>query len=684
MAVLKPKVSYDPNTLDDFEKNLHRDYREDLQSHDDHIEDFDAYEAMDSGKTFDSVSKQTGNGLTDSATATIYLERAARVAGQLPEGEVQAFGKKDKGKAILMDILRKKWIYPNANAQRSFKTKMYMWQYGSSEYGYMPMYYDLNVSPSGYYGPDCWIWNPRNFIPQAGFTSIADMDYVHALAYKSPTFFENLLDDMEEDSGYDFEAIRSVRDRIKEATREMDPKRDTKSARENQNQSVRQVCVATRYEAGSDGEWVTFLPDFSMTVIRRIKNPHKNGRIPFVIKPCIPKFDSFYNVGDFQRSMPMQAANDALDNYYFQGIRINLFPPTVVDSQAIIRHTVTQEPGAIWEVTGGGAGVNAVKRLETSTAGLSSYQNAKGMARGALQSIAGVTDTRPNTENAMDPGMGRTPEALKMIQSREDTRDNQDRELLEEAMKELLDGMLSLIPTMAERIPVDMFSDEIEEIAQMYPDLIDVMMEGKLVSFSPAESMRQARLRIDPTKLKGLEYRFELQPNSTAKKTKEEQLAAFVDYISFLGKMPNALELLQQQTGQTLNIDEINKIYGSLSDIPGMDRLFTKSAPPAQPTEPGATSEPQPGAGTQAQPSGEVPLSPEAIKALADAQPAQPPVDATAPPQPPTVGPTQPAPPEVAPPVAPVSPQNPVIIGGMRFTDPVLADQAKKLMAGAA
>ena len=132
------KKKFDPKTLPDFEKTLYRDYSEDLQAHDDAITDFDAYEAMANSKTYDSVSRETGNGLTDSKTSTIYLERAARVAGQLPEGVVKAFGKKDYGKGLFMDILRTKWIYPNANAQRPFLTKMFLWQYGSSQYGYMP------------------------------------------------------------------------------------------------------------------------------------------------------------------------------------------------------------------------------------------------------------------------------------------------------------------------------------------------------------------------------------------------------------------------------------------------------------------------------------------------------------------------------------------------------------------
>jgi hypothetical protein len=581
---LRPKEEVTLDSLDDDTRVLARDYREDIDTHDDATKDFDAYEAMHMGQTYDSVSQETSNGLTDSKTATIYLERAARVAGQLPEGEVQAFGKKDTGKGLFMDLLRTKWIYPNANAQRSFRTKMFIWQYGSSEYGFMPMHYDLDVKPNGKVVPDCWIWSPRMFIPQTGFTSISDMDYVHALALKSPSFFTD-LDKEPESAGWIKENIDDVKEQIKTAIKDTDPQRDTKDKRDKQLQGARQVMIATRYEAGDKGEWISFLPDFGYKVIRRLKNPHKNGRIPFVIKPCIPTFDSFYNIGDFQRSMPMQFANDGLDNYYFQGIKVNLFPRTVINAQGVVRHTLSNEAGSVIETTNN---VNDVKVLETSTAGLSTYQSAKGMAQGAIQSIAGTTDTRANAESSLDPGFGKTPEALKMLQARESTRDNQDRELLEEAMTELLDGMMSLIPTMKNKIPLDLFSDEVAEIAKRYPDIEDIFEKAKgkgILTTRESESGKQMRLRLDPQKLQGLDYRFQLEPNSTMKKGKEQQLQSLIEFMGFVGKMPNALQQHQEATGTVPNWQKIFAQFGTLADVPGMDDMFIAAPKAPQPEE---------------------------------------------------------------------------------------------------
>lgn len=581
---------FDPKTLGEFERSLFKDYTHDKDAHEDSVSDYDAYEAMDQGKTYDSVTRETTNGITDNMTSTIYIERAARVAGQLPEGEVQAFGKADKGKALFMDILRQKWINPNANAQMSFRAKTFLWQYGSSKYGYQIMHYDLNQTPSGYFGPDCWIWDNRMFFPQDGFSSISEMDHVHALATKSPQFFDDILDEESEDkalnkiAGWKFDTIREIREELRNATggNGKDAAQQTLEEKEK-NSDAKQILIATRYESGKKGRWISFLPQYGYRVIRNIKNPHKNGKIPFVKKVCLPTTTSWNNVGDFQRSMPMQFANDGLTNFYFQGIKINLFPPTVANAQTIIRHTMSQEPGSIWEVNGN---VNDIKRLETSTAGLSTYQNAKGEVKGALQSIAGTTDTRANKESASDPGFGKTPEALRMMQQREGTRDNLDREFLEEALTELYDGMLSLVPIIANKIPVDMFAKEIGEIAKAgYDDIKEIFKDAKkngFVTVRKSDSGEQARLMIDPSKFQGLEYRFELKANSTAKKTKEAQLAALLDFLNFMGKMPNALDQYREVTNKVPNWEKIFAQYGMLADIDGMDDMFTEAPAPKE------------------------------------------------------------------------------------------------------
>ena len=214
------------------------------------------------------------------------------------------------------------------------------------------------------------------------------------------------------------------------------------------------------------------------------------------------------------------------------------------------------------------------------------------MAKGAIQSIAGTTDTRPNAENSMDPGMGKTPQALSMISDREDTRDAQDRENLEQAMKELVDLMMSLILTIPGKIPVDLFSDEIEEIIRDgHTDLSDIFRVTSatgLLKYRLSNSQNQIRMTLDPTKLRGLEYRFEVEAGSTAKKTKEQQLKALLDFLDFIGKLPNGLQEYREATGKVPDYEYIFAQYGNLADIKGMDRMFKYVGTPEAPAEPTA------------------------------------------------------------------------------------------------
>lgn len=568
-----------PETSDDVYE-FKRDYSDDLDAHDSYIKDFDAYEAMVISKTYDSISRQVKSGITDGSTTTLYLERAARVVGQLPSGVVQAAGKKDKGKGALMDIIRQKWIYPNANAQHPFLMKLRMWQFGSSVYGFMPMFYDWHVSKSGYIGPDCWLWSPRNFIPQNGRTSIQDMDYVHAISYVGEKTLEGFLDE-EDEAGWKKGNVRQLIDKVKNATKDKDSERDTFTDRQRSTQTSKQIALATRYEAGKDGRWITFAPDYGHLVLRDIKNPHKSGKIPFVIKYAIPLYDNFYGLGDFQRSKPVQFAKDGLTNFYFEGIKMNIYPPTVINANGVVKSTVDMRPGAVWQETIG----NSVRRLETSTAGLSTYQAAQGQLSGALQSLAGTTDTRINAEAAMDPGFGKTPEALRQLQARESTRDNEDRTLLEMALEELIDGMLSLIPNVAtENIPIDIFADEIQEIFQAgYEDIADMIEEN--------ESGQSGKITIKPKELKGVNYRFNLTPGTTAKADKAEQKQALVDYLGVISKFPNAMEYMRAQ-GKEIDWEFISLTYGELGDVPGLDKIW-KDAPPPEPPQPQQPQGPQ-------------------------------------------------------------------------------------------
>jgi hypothetical protein len=578
------------------------DYISDWDVHRRYITSFDPYEAILLGQVYDAVSNSIeGSKITDSYLATLAIDRAARVMGKLPDGTTEPTAKADQGKAAFMDILRQKWLYPNANAQHNFDTKLRLWQLYSSVYGYMPMFYDWNVSPSGYVGPDCWLWNPRNFIPQQGRVSLSEMDYVTALTWVGKKYIEDIIEDnggtlpnpdskdetaaestetenKEDIGGWDIAALKDLLQRANDKTNP-DLEKDTMTARTRTPQATRKgICLATRYEAGADGEWVTFAPDHGYCEVRRLKNPHKNGRIPFVIKYSQPLYDSFYGLGDFQRFRSIQAGRDGLRNFYFKGVKMNLIPPIVANSNGVIKHTLDYREGGVMLETI----PNSIRRLETSNAGLSTYQAAMSDLTGSLLAGFGTQNAAIPGADALNPSQGKTPQAISLYSDKEATRDGQERMYLEGAIEELTDGFFSLLVNIGtEEIPVNLFAKDIEDIQKA--GLTDIMdLFGK--NFKLNATQTGGELKIDPASLKGVEYRFKIASGSTAKMNKDAIRQEIENLMGNLAKFQNQIK---DDPTITINFDKIMAAYEGVSEIPGASEFITIN-PNAQPPQPPA------------------------------------------------------------------------------------------------
>lgn len=642
-----------PNTdnVVDGEESLNRRQKTaflyDLEAHDEYIATFDSYEAMLIGRTYDAVSKETKSGITDSSTATIYIERSARVAGQLPNGQIKAAGKKDNGKAALLDILRQKYLYPNANAQWPLLTKLRMWQMYSSVYGFMPMFVDWSVNNDGYIGPNCWLWNPRNFIPQNGKTNIRDMDYCHAFSFVTADYLEDLLDE-DDDAGWIKDTVEDLITYARDNSLWNDVRRDTYIKRLRTFQAIRgEIPLVTRYEAGEDGHWVTFCPWFGFRVLRDIPNPHKTNMIPFFIKPGLPLFDSFYGLGDFQRAQPLQFAKDGLTNFYFEGIKRNIYSPMVINVNGVVKSSIDQRPGAILMENI----PNSIRTLPTSTAGLSTYTAATTQLQAAIQSQAGVTDTMTSAEDSADPTVGKTPAALNMVNERMNTRDAQDQFYLEQETGAMIDYMLQLyINIGTETTEINLFSEEIEEIkAAGYTDILQAIEVSK--------SGQSAKLRIKPSEFKDLQVKFELDMGSMKAISNQEKVESLTNWFTVMNKMQNEIAELRNQ-GIQPNWQLMFNLYGKYADVPEMNKMWIPVTPEQQQQE---QQQMQSEAQAQNQPhivykmSGEE--NPQEVAATMDQSGINVPMPQAAPPTAPAQQQAQPMAPPQAPPQAQPEPQ---------------------------
>jgi hypothetical protein len=543
----------------DKEYQYKKDYTEDWDTHSNYIQEFDAYEAMLISQVFDSISRSVnGAKITDGYAATLAKERADRVAAKWPEGTTESVGRSDLGKAAFMDILRQKWVFPNANAQHPFLEKLNMWELYKEVYGYMPMFYDWNVSPTGYVGPDCWLWNPRNLVPQQGRTSIADMEYVTALTWVSKKFLKG----MKGKPGVDDEAIDLLIELADNERSDQDYQKDTQVARTRTPGTIRKgVCLATRYEAGPDGHWCTFAPDHGCVKVRDISNPHKNGRIPFVINYSQPLSDSFYGLGEFQRQKPLQFARDGLTNFYFTGIKNQLIPPLVANANGVLKHTLDYRAGGVILETL----PNSVRTLEVGTTGLNTYQAAMSSLTGQMLALSGSQNASLPAAESLNPSQGKTPAAIDLYSDKEASRDGANLRHLEAALEQLVDGFNSLIVNVGtEDIPVQLLAEDIEEINRA--GLTDVMDMFTSTKATPDATGTAADLRINPASLKGVEYRFNINANSTVKQNKEKSLAGVERLLGVIGKFQN---LFKDDPRIEIDFPKILKSYEEFSDIKG-------------------------------------------------------------------------------------------------------------------
>lgn len=559
-----------------YEFEFRKDYEADWDLHRNYITNFDPWEAMLIGTVYDSVSKTVdGSKITDSYATTLAKERADKVIAKLPGGETVSAGRTDVGKAMFMDILRQKWIYPNANAQRPFLEKLNLWQLYSSVYGYMPMFYDWTTSNTGYVGPDCWLWNPRNLVPQQGKVSIEDMDYVTALTWISRKRLQDIYDNENPDDGWDRSALKELLDK-NDKTSGVDQNQDTFVQRDrNPLGSKKGICLATRYEAGPDGEWCTFAPDDGFVEVRKLANPHKNGRIPFVIKYSQPLFDSFYGLGDFQLDKPLQFARDGLTNFYFANLKRNLAPGIIVNANGVIKHTldVTKPNPVLMETI-----KDSIRPMPTNTAGLATYQGAQSALTGAMLARNGSQNASLPGAESLNPSQGKTPAAINLYSDKEASRVGADIRRMETAIEQLTDGFFSLVANIGtEEIPVSLFSKDIEEIVKSgLPDVME-LFKGK---FKPDATMTAGDLIIKPGSLKGVEYRFSVEADSTVKISKQNQLSELERIMTAIGKFQNSFK---DDPRIEVNWGAMLKAYDSLTDIPGADQfVIVKDGPSPQ------------------------------------------------------------------------------------------------------
>lgn len=610
---------------------------------------WDDKERMLTAQQADSFSRNgsTRSKVTDAHISTLVFERQSRVAAQVPSGKVYCLDGEDPAGA-LMNFVRNKYYIPNANKQMPYLMKLRTTGVLSSTYGVCPVLVDYRADDE-YVGPDWSIIPIRNFLPQPGKNSIQDSDWCMVSVIVSAGYLKSRLG--KKFPSWNDQAINELLDKTKNGSspsinRDANRRSAVEVQRENGTPltgkgDYARIELVTMYERGKSGHWITFAPDHTdVPVLRDIPNPHKNGKIPIILRQCFPLIDSIYGLGDFERGITLQKAKDSLINLYLDAVKLSIFPPMKMDTNNVTPSTIRMEAGAKWLMKN----MNAVEPYEANPQGMETFQSTYQFLTGALLNQFGTTDTQQTARSSSDPAFGRTPQALQALESRENARDNWDRFMLEQFVQELDEMALNLIgEKQSEPIDFHIFDEEIEDL-QKNIDLEDID------DYMAPVNSSVARVSIPAKILKG-NYKFQIDANSSTTDDQNGQVQALTEILELYLNPTNkqALDAAFQAEGMVFKPGQAFKQYVINSGVQDWDEIIEEN-------------DDNPAAGVQ-MPQFNDPMIHQVAQQLfgQQGQPPQPPVQQAQPQQPMQAQPAMPMPQQ---PMMPQQPQAGVPING--------------------
>ena len=518
-------------------------------------------EAMLLGSRYDSSSKIDRSDVFDPRLATIILERGARVMAQPPTGKVQALSRKDVGKSLFMNTALQNYIIPNANTQFDFLTKSRMWNVYSNVYGTYCVLIDYVVRDD-YVGPDFWLIPIRDFIPQQGKISIEDSDYCFVRSVVSKKWLLNRKKGEWENIDKLLEKTSDPQ-KNKEHRSFAETKYGNDDATSYMQGDYQEFELITRYERD---RWVTFSKDGKL-ILRDVENKHENDKIPVVAKHAFPLIDRFYGLGEFERGQSLQYSINSLIGLYLEGVKMSIFPPLKVDLQGVVPRTIVNMPGAKWVMKNGQ--MNAVQEHSVSPRGLDTFQNTYQFLIGALLNQAGTTDT--TIPAGADFSQGKTPQALRQLQQRENSRDNWDRFMQEKAMEKVLDIFVDLMSKRQEKpLKMHLFDEDLHAIHDVRPDVVDMFESGEA-----------GEVTIKPEELKETNFKFFIDAGTTMKKDEKVENETLTSILTLFLQSPTLLQEMRQK-GKDIDFAELFKRWIITSGVQDWDKIFIDSGENAE------------------------------------------------------------------------------------------------------
>lgn len=487
------------------------------------------------------------SGYVDPTLQTAILKQNNATMAQLPTGKVDFISGNYKGQSHLMDLILHKYVVPNANTQYDTFTKFWLLSLYRKVYGAFATLTFYNVSDD-YVGPDFSLIPARSLIMQSGRYTISDSDYVYVRSLVTREWFKKR----------DKKVWKNI-DKILKGTKskELDTDFATNNEEKYSNNESSEIELVTKYERD---RWITFNPATGL-IARVIKG---DGFIPVDICYSFPLLDRMFGLGDIERGIKTHKTQNEIVNLYFKAVKMSVAPPVKIDLTGVVPKTIKNEPGAKWIMRN--SQMNSVQEVPRSPLGLNSFQSTYGFLKGAALGITNSTDT--SVSKSVDPGMGKTPQALKMQEESETIKTSFDKKMLEITISGIYDKMIQLIVSkQAKPMKFNMLEKEINEIAENYPDVKDMW------------DKKTGKIIIQPDAIKDARYKFIIDTNSTVLKDNIAEHETLDILIDKLAKFPTFSKQIEE-TGEFMMGDkklvfsELVKAYIMTSGSTNLDKIM--------------------------------------------------------------------------------------------------------------
>jgi hypothetical protein len=279
-------------------------------------------------------------------------------------------------------------------------------------------------------------------------------------------------------------------------------------------------------------------------------------------------------MGDAERAKSMQYAINSSWNLALDSAKMSLFPPVVINQDAVVKSTIKRQAGANWLVRGNVD--NVARALQLSPQGLQTHQGIYNLANASLLNMFGTTDT--SVSATTDSSFGKTPEALKQQSARENARDAWDKFYVDLYITQVNKKFVNMMSRkQSSSIEIRMFDEEVKKLASQYPDFEDMYDE------------KTGKIRINKNKTGSTLYDYELVSGSSFAVDTQKQMENLQAIFAWLSN-PQVGPYVEQRLGKegtTLNMSKLLEGIVSKNIDNWDDIVMTKdtSSPGAQKDE---------------------------------------------------------------------------------------------------